>query len=78
MILPKNRTLFWVWFLVKAPITLRPPHISVREDFPHTVPRLPKAGGQWQTKQATPRLAHNFAAQQTIFFCLLRNSLAFC
>jgi hypothetical protein len=37
---------------------------SGREDFPHPVPRLPKAGGQWQTRQATPRLAHNFAALQ--------------
>ena len=60
-----NQPALWaVGFRVKAPVPRRPPHRSVREDFPHTVPRLPKAGGQWQTKQATPRLAHNFAAQQ--------------
>jgi hypothetical protein len=27
-------------FRVKAPVTRRPPHRSVREDFPHTVPRF--------------------------------------
>jgi len=29
-----------VRFRVKAPVTRRPPHRPVREDFPHTVPRL--------------------------------------
>ena len=32
-------TAFGVWFRVKAPVTWRPPHRPVREDFPHTVPR---------------------------------------
>ncbi len=31
---------FPVKFRVKAPLTRRPPHRSVREDFPHTVPRF--------------------------------------
>jgi len=28
---------------VKAPVTWRPPHSPVREDFPHTVPQNPQA-----------------------------------
>ena len=31
---------FCIWFRVKAPLTRRPPHRSVREAFPHTVPRF--------------------------------------
>jgi hypothetical protein len=53
---------FCVGFRVKAPVAQRPPHRSGREDFPHPVPRcypFLRIG----TTQATPRMAHNFAAQ---------------
>ena len=43
----------------------RPLPRPVLEDFPHTVPRSPKAQRQWLTNQATPRLAHNFAIPET-------------
>ena len=49
------------WFRVKAPVTRRPPHRSGREVLPHPVPRcypFLRIG----TTQATPRVAHNFAA----------------
>ena len=36
----KNRNLPAVCFRVKALLTQRPPHRSVREAFPHTVPRF--------------------------------------
>ena len=35
-----NGTILAVQFRVKAPLTRRPPHRSVREAFPHTVPRF--------------------------------------
>jgi hypothetical protein len=50
-----------VAFRVDAPVTRRTPHRSGREGFPHPVPRWPQALRPWRTKQATPRLAHNFA-----------------
>ena len=31
------------FFRVKAPVTWRPPHRAVREDFPHTVPQNTQA-----------------------------------
>ena len=31
------------YFRVKAPVTWRPPHRAVREDFPHTVPQNTQA-----------------------------------
>ena len=54
-------TSFVAGFRVKAPVTRRPPHRSGREVLPHPVPRcypFLRIG----TTQATPRVAHNFAA----------------
>jgi len=63
-----DESLFGVIFFealtVGTPVTRRPPHRSVREDFPHTVPWSPLALCQWRTQQATPRWAHNFAILQ--------------
>jgi len=39
------------------------PHRPGLEDFPHPVPRSPKALRQWLTQQATPRWAHNCASR---------------
>ena len=49
-------------FRVKAPVTWRPPHRSVREDFPHTVPQNTQALRLCITRQVLPHLAHNIAA----------------
>ena len=57
-----SRAAFCVGFRVKAPLTRRPPHRSVREAFPHTV--VQALFTELSTNQATPRLAHNFAALQ--------------
>ena len=49
-------------FQVKAPVARRPPHRPGLEDFPHPVPRFSDFSDR-ETNQATPRLAHNFAAR---------------
>ena len=53
-------------FQVEAPVTRRSPHRPGLEDFPHPVPRSPKALRQRLTQQATPRWARNYASHFTL------------
>ncbi len=56
------RAIFTSGSVGRAPGNRCPPHRPGLEDFPHPVPRFSDISDR-ETNQATPRLAHNFAAR---------------